>query len=698
MKRLLTNLFFASKSASDVAGHLSYLPSIDGLRAYAVLSVLIFHLNKQWLPGGFLGVDIFFVISGYVVSRAATQIHATQIASYLVQFYARRMGRIIPPLLGCLLVTFALTTLFIPPAWMTHAIDRTGLFAYAGLSNWILGNTAGDYFSPIAEFNPFTHTWSLGIEEQFYFLFPILFYLWSLNKTVLTKVIGLVLATASLIYAAFGLTLTGALYFSTLGRIWELGLGVLLFQFQAVLKTRLQLGKRAQDGGIIALIAVAMFALYLVDPAHTPFPGALLVTLPTAGLILLMQSERKSAWSAVFENRLALYIGTRSYSLYLWHWPVFILMKWTLGLESTLCQLLALLITFAATLISYHLIEAPSRSFFRRIRPTLTVLICIGCTFIAYKISNRLIIHKDQVSQSVVVKHQQDWYPNRELAITSKANCEVIGTQESVGESIFWLYRRNPQCPIAPLSKNALFTLGDSHSLHYRAMLNEFTQNTGVSVYLYANGGCPFMSLIPSPSEKSVACQQHIKHAYADISNRLQAGDLLFLSSLQVPRQVDQWAPIMSEQQTLEYMQTPLVVNTINTEQKYYQSLLAGIHQKGVAIVFGAPSPMLGYVPFRCADWFNRHNPICENQGPINKSTFEAIRKPVMNALFTLEQRMPNTWIWDPVTTLCPGEYCETSLHGQPLYFDGDHLSGAANHLLETSFENAVSPWFLKHK
>src|SRR5690554_3169726 len=158
--------------------HYPYVPAIDGLRAIAVLAVMVYHLNTSWLPGGFAGVDVFFVISGYVVSRSLVGRTGESFGQFLAGFYSRRIRRIIPALIVCLLVTSLFTVLFIPESWLSSTIRQVGLYAFFGLSNLALVWYQDDYFSPRAEFNPFVHTWSLGVEEQFYFIFPVLMFFW----------------------------------------------------------------------------------------------------------------------------------------------------------------------------------------------------------------------------------------------------------------------------------------------------------------------------------------------------------------------------------------------------------------------------------------------------------------------------------------------------------------------------------------
>jgi peptidoglycan/LPS O-acetylase OafA/YrhL len=154
----------------------SYRNEIDGLRALAVIAVIINHFNAKILPSGYLGVDIFFVISGYVITGSLIKRSHGSFLEFIATFYARRFKRILPALVVCVLLTSLILSCFDPSPGVTL---RTGLSSLIGASNLYLYSLSISYFSPLVDLNGFTHTWSLGVEEQFYLLFPIIFWIFA---------------------------------------------------------------------------------------------------------------------------------------------------------------------------------------------------------------------------------------------------------------------------------------------------------------------------------------------------------------------------------------------------------------------------------------------------------------------------------------------------------------------------------------
>ena len=291
-----TDYKVASETGAGVLAQ-AYVPGIDGLRAIAVLSVLIYHINPSLFPSGFVGVDFFYVISGFVVSLASSTLVARTPFHLLLAFYRRRLVRILPASLIMLLATTLLATLFIPITGRLTSTDLTGVAGVVGAANLILWWAAGDYFSAGSELNPYTHMWSLGVEEQFYIIFPLFAVgLWMNGKQRLRYVatLGLgILCLLSLVVAALTTFHAPTFAFYMLpARLWELGTGVLLFSLVA---------NRSDSISpvwikLISTVAIVMLAFSLVATRSTafPFPGALAPVFSAALLIYVCKVAPQS--------------------------------------------------------------------------------------------------------------------------------------------------------------------------------------------------------------------------------------------------------------------------------------------------------------------------------------------------------------------------------------------------------------------
>jgi peptidoglycan/LPS O-acetylase OafA/YrhL len=334
-----------------------YHKDIDGLRAIAVICVIINHFNHAALPGGYLGVDVFFVVSGYVITASLEKTTYASMGTQLLHFYSRRIKRLMPALLTMAFVTSAVIRLFDPDAKVSTITGVTSIF---GLSNVFLFTQATNYFGKGALRNAFSHTWSLGVEEQFYLLYPFLIR-WRMPRSrnsfwddrfrlgALT-----VLSTISLLlFIGTYRANQPAAYFLAPFRFWELGLGCLLALITRVLENR-----GAQPIKLNAALPLLTMASGLLLADQYPIACTVTVVVSTA---LLISSIRHGTIAYGFlSNRLASYLGALSYSLYLWHWPVICVSYWTIGIHlwSLPFQTGAILILSMA---SYHLIENPLR-------------------------------------------------------------------------------------------------------------------------------------------------------------------------------------------------------------------------------------------------------------------------------------------------------------------------------------------------
>ncbi|HEY5803310.1 MAG TPA: acyltransferase family protein [Lysobacter sp.] len=670
-----------------------YFPYIDGLRALAVLSVIAYHMDSTWLPGGFAGVDVFFVISGFVVSASMARFNNPRPLDYLSHFYSRRIRRIAPALMGCLLATSLASALFIPAAWLSDTSNAVGRWAFLGLSNFVLLRTDGDYFSPKVEFNPYTHTWSLGVEEQFYLLFPLLFFAWAFGRrgrTVSMALFGTGLL-ASLAYVVVVSKDQPALAFYMLAtRFWQLAAGVLLFQFLAARRTSKNGAASARAWpstlGAGVSLAALVYGLVTARPGHAPYPDALLPVAGTLGLLGFLQVAAVGGpIRQLFENKVALFIGRISYSLYLWHWPVFVLMRWTVGLESATVRIAALLLTFALAWLSYRFVETPfRRAPAVRNAPRLAVVsigvvVILVCMF-GYRKIGRM---QPELSLSVVAQQAEDWYPQGRETRAAPPDCAASGHVETVANAELRILS-STACKQEPQA-GRLFVIGDSHASAYAGMLKQVAVRTRRDVYIYTRAGCSFASLQPWRDYQVPHCQAFAAAVLGDVKARAKPGDIIFLPALRLPRFADQWISFKPEEIHNAVFGEAAIAGRLESERIIGESLRP-FPGEGIRVVFEAPKPLFRSPPYRCADWFSQANPACRDGLTMDRSEIEALREPVLTSYRNIAAQLSGVSVWDPLPVLCPGAVCSVSERGRPLFFDGDHLSGHGNQLLVPSF------------
>ena len=660
-----------------------YAPYIDGLRAIAVMSVIVYHLNAKWLPGGFAGVDVFFVISGFVVATSVSSLERLSLPKFLLYFYARRLVRITPALVACLLATFVASALFIPEAWLSDANQQTGRFAFIGLSNFVLAHNTGNYFSPTAEYNPFTHTWSLAVEEQFYLIFPMLFFAWLSGKRVLSIALLTLCFIASLMCAAWlGRVDQTQAFYMIWSRFWELGAGVLLFQSLSLRGHSFTQSSPFRPqcvwGALISALALAA-GLVMARPNAAPFPSGLLPTLGTVGMLGFLHGRTGGIVDKLLTLPAMRFIGRISYSLYLWHWPVFVLFRWTAGLNSPICRTAAVLLTVLLSVLSFYLIETPPRRA-ARLFPR-GVLVAAGLALVAsgYEASAAVARHQPSLALSTVVRHANEWYPQAAAANATYQGCAVTSHGADVGGSTVSIQTRSGCNSPASFPHN-LFVIGDSHASAYSGMLQQFAAQTGATVYAYSNGGCGFIGLRQTRYTGS-QCGPYGDAAVKDVLTKIKLGDVVFLPSLRLPRMVDQGA-FFGEQDAREaILGAEADAGRADGEAKAIP-ILKAFTSRGAQVVFEGPPPLFESIAFLCADWFNRSNPMCAHGDSVPRSLMDEFRQPVLQSYAHLEAAVPNVTVWDPFPILCPGPVCSNHLGSKPLFFDGDHLSEYSNTML----------------
>jgi peptidoglycan/LPS O-acetylase OafA/YrhL len=648
--------------------HNTRIPGIDGLRAIAVLSVIIFHVCGSVLPGGFIGVDVFFVISGYVVCGSLLRDPTTSYRQFITAFYARRILRIFPALIALLLVTALVSTLFIPNSHLTIGASKIGLSAFYGLSNIGMLLFGGGYFTVQSEYVVYTHTWSLGVEEQFYFLFPLVLYFILTRKNasggIKTNWLAVltVLVLGSLVYSAWEtFHRHDYAYYLLPSRLWELGFGACLSLGHA--RGRLLPSKSGQSS-ILVLTGALLIGLsaFLATPKLFPFPWGVPAVVGTVLAIAGVVGPIGNDWVTAFlKSRSVVYIGRISYSAYLWHWPVVVLFRWTCGSTSPLEVILIFLVTAILSAASYHFIETPfqKRSSFFKQHKNMVVFGGLLLIVLTSAIFLVIVQSRSVLGLSVVSRNPQVWE-------TPSITNGVLSSGNQKG----------------PWSQKRLFVVGDSHAWAYSGILKTLLTEKGLSVYLNFVGGAHVGSLMEPMTE---ADHIQARKALSDLKNLSRPGDVVFLASLRVMHLCDQDKVFDLDKVIQQRDSTEAEVKRRKAVDEGL-ALIDELNKLGLVVIIDAPKPVLRTPPFRCSDWFNKNNPIGKQGLIIDRDLLLKHREPAMRSIREICSKYPQTQVWDPFQVLCPGPTFNAFKNGKPLFFDGDHLSNYGNETLYPSF------------
>jgi peptidoglycan/LPS O-acetylase OafA/YrhL len=481
--------------------HLKYRPDIDGLRALAVLAVVAFHAFPSWVRGGFIGVDIFFVISGYLISTIIFE-NLDKGTFNFTEFYTRRIKRIFPALLLVLIACFVFGWF----ALLANEYKQLGKHIAAGasfISNFILWSEAG-YFDNSAETKPLLHLWSLGIEEQFYIIWPLLLWLtWKYKFNLLTMTIAITIAS-------FVLNIKGveqdmvATFYSPQTRLWELLSGTLLAWFTLYKKetlfntkhrvdfwlSRIIYSERQESDGLILANTLSFIGLLLLlygfwrINKDLSFPGQWAL-IPTLGALLIIAAGSK-AWvnQRVLSNKVAVWFGLISFPLYLWHWPILSFARIVEGeVPSRNTRIAAVALSVALAWITYKLLECPIRfGKFSKVKVTVLVMLMAGIGYVGYVTykGDGFGFRFPKIVQELGVYKYDDYHLDYR-----EGTCFLRPEQT---------YKDFKNCYSKNLDgKSTIFLWGDSHAAHlYPGIKKRYELNSNVAQYT-ASGCAPII-------------------------------------------------------------------------------------------------------------------------------------------------------------------------------------------------------------
>ena len=628
---------------------LSYRADIDGLRAIAVLAVIASHLPENFLPSGFLGVDVFFAISGFVVTASLLNQRRTELSQLYVGFLARRIKRLMPALTLCVAVTGFIVLATDP--FPRHSI-QTGLAALFGFANVVLFFFELDYFSPSSMFNAFTHTWSLGVEEQFYVVFPMFTWFFffrthrdSFKALAVAMMLGGLVSVA--LFAGLYKDHQAAAFFLMPARIWELGIGALVF-----LGSRRTQSARIQD----ALRRLAPFALAaLIACFFVPENYAMPATLAAVGLTgLLLATDDRSLAARVLMLPPVVYIGKISYSLYLWHWPIIALGPIVLATSWRSSALYVVAMAIAA-IISFHWIEKPLRYMTWTTRRIRDIGLGLAANFVLGTALFLAMVGTDAVSGSTTaVLHPPSYLPVIPSGKKHVLTCVLDGGSRTFKPDTV------SNCTVPPKPGSGMPTIwamGDSHTGHMQGLLYELHEKLGVGVHLVETPGWSF----PFEPGKQFAPRMQV---FSSISKEFKPGDIVLLSRLYISRSL------------------PHTVIEVRPWLYLVSRLAEDLDKKGVKVVLTGPPPIFPYKDIRECSLDERES--CR----LERTAFAPLVDQVMELLTNLATSNSNVAVFNIFDSVCPAddEYCYPDNGSSFLYRDKDHFNSLGSKLLAEPF------------
>lgn len=638
-----------------------YRPEIDGLRAFAVIAVIINHFNKNLLPSGFLGVDIFFVISGYVITSSLSTKEHRSLKNFILGFYARRIKRIMPALIVCIALTCVIGFLFIPVSSDYLEIWKTGIYALFGLSNIHLFRIGTDYFVTSTELNLFTQTWSLGVEEQFYLTFPLIFWFSGFARKISNGkrnflFLMIILSVLSLsIYVWLSRINPSAQYFLIPARFWELGIGCITFLVLPFKKRLPHIFKFLSPLLITALIIIVLFIPQVALCASTigvVFLTSLLITALDSNSIIF----RVFTWHPV------VFIGQISYSLYLWHWSILAISRWTIGIYWWTLPIQIGLILLIAWL-SYRYIEKPLRhrtwsgSQFATISYGIAASLVV--TFLLFLLGNTF-------QGMLYVGYPADFLKSTWAKDANGNYIEYCHLQNKYSEKIF------NDCIINKIkaeNKRNIYLFGDSHARNYlNGVKKAFPEYN--ATYITMGSGCAYIpeNQISTEVESHTNCREYVKRVKDFVKNEVKVNDVVFIG----------------QRKEHEY------------DQGYEENILelaTYSQHRGAKFVLLADVPGLAVDPAYCMKEPWRPQQPKECFKTIHDVTSEQDRLDKIGLL--LQTEMSNFRYLNVRSDLCVGQLCSLYERDFALYYDNNHITDQAGAMLAPYIREQLGSFLL---
>ena len=646
-------------------------PDIDGLRAVAVLSVVSFHAAPNLITGGFIGVDVFFVISGYLISNIIFK-NLLNDSFCFADFYARRIVRIFPALLLVLTSCF----MFGWFALLSDEYKQLGKHIAGGVffvSNFVLLSEDG-YFDNSAETKPLLHLWSLGIEEQFYIFWPLLLWLaWKLKFNFFTILVVSIFISFAINIVVVNQDIVSAFY-SPQTRIWELISGGLLAWFElnkplcfskvdmnfswllCASRTTKYLTKNLllKLNDIISIVGVIILALgFLFIDKNSNFPGVIALVPVSAAFLIIMAGSNACINRMLLSSKILVWFGLISFPLYLWHWPLLSFARIIASENpSRGLRIAAVLLSIFLAWLTYKFLEYPLR--FGNHKKTKVVVLSVLMSIMAYIGYNTFVREGFEFRNSIQGYHNQ----KNELARTPPVDSDCF-KYIGIPEPLF------PYCRFTNAnSDETIAVIGDSHAHVAYPGISDYLKNNGKNTLLLANSSCPpFLGIFTGDNQLDKdACKARIEQLLKTVAENPAIKKVFIFT--RGPVYITGTEPFTGSKNLTGGVAIP-IAEFVNSAQLTFDRLT----ESGKTLYYVTENPELIYSAASCFDRpFKSRVKNCS----LDKISVLERQADYLNAFRNLR----NVTLIDSLNAFCPRLKCLVfDDEGFLLYADDDHLS-----------------------
>ena len=643
---------------------MKYLPYIDGLRALAILLVLFFHAGIELFPSGFIGVDIFFVISGFLITGLVCNSLERDNFSF-AQFYCRRLWRLQPVFLCLLMVTCVVALIYCLPDDLllySKSLHKASLY----ISNSFFSNKTGGYFASDGNQFLLLHTWSLSIEWQCYLILPLALYLLhrTLAKDNLVRIIYFltIVSLSVTLYSSF--YQPAYTYYFLLSRIFEFLIGSCV-----VFNSSRFLFNKYFSNAISLLSLFSIIYIATLKGVSSGFPNAYALVVCTATALLILAGHNTNLVTRLLSLRCLVFIGLISYSLYIWHWPLFAFSRY-LGLKESPQMLVVLFaLTFISGYASWRFIEKPARRFnVLPLIPTLGILVILPVVII-------------YLGAHEIKRHEG--YPERFSEITS-AFIKLKKYNSPLRDAclVFQDTEVKEECRVGVHNSESRrgLMIGDSFSNHYWKFIEQLAIDAQISVSAQATASCltlPGINQIHFLTRRGVykECRQQTQRYYEMIKNNHY--DYVLLG--------ESWNGY--ESQLLDDKGKILPVSLAQKRiEKALDKALRLIVEAGSKPVLIKAIPIRSKGnPYLC---FLKHikNKVSYNPKECDYQINPREQLWIDNLFAQMESKYPQLIVIDPQKVLCVNGYCKADINEVPVFRDAAHLTDYASYYLGKAY------------